>query len=79
MAVTYVKETELAGLAKKCRITAGKTRADAARDMGTKQPSIYHAEESAEKSFTKLRCRMIEEYSKMRVSGPFFRLDAHST
>jgi DNA-binding XRE family transcriptional regulator len=71
----YVAEQELATLAKKYRQEAGKTRAQAARDMGIRQPSIFHAEESPEQSFTKLRCRMIEAYSNSKVSGPFFRID----
>jgi len=69
-----VEEQKLAKLAKKLRIAAGKTRAQAARDMGIRQPSIFHAEESPEQSFTKLRCRMIEAYSDMKVSGPYFRI-----
>jgi hypothetical protein len=75
MKPTYVAETELAAVAKKLRIASGKSRADAARDMGIKQPSIHHAEESPEQSFTKLRCRMIETYSKLTVSGPYFRIE----
>jgi hypothetical protein len=71
----YLEEKELAALAKKLRIAAGKTAAQAARDMGIKQPSIYHAEESPHKSFTKLRRRMIETYSGLRVTGPFFRVE----
>lgn len=70
----YVDEAELAALAKKYRVAAGKNRADAARDMGIKQPAIHYAEENPEKSFTKLRCRMIEAYSGLRVSGPLFRV-----
>lgn len=71
----YVTEAELAALAKQSRIAAGKTRAEAARDMGIKHPSIFHAEESPEQSFTKLRCRMIEAYSDFKVSGPLFKLE----
>jgi hypothetical protein len=69
-----VEEAKLAALAKKLRIAAGKTRAQAARDMGIKQPSIFHAEESPKLPFTKLRRRMIETYSDMKVSGPCFRI-----
>lgn len=71
----YVEAQELVALTKKYRQEAGKTRAQAARDMGIRQPSIFHAEESPEQSFTKLRCRMIEAYSNLKVSGPFFRID----
>jgi DNA-binding XRE family transcriptional regulator len=72
---TYVEEHELAALAKKYRRAAGKTKVEVAREMGIKPPSIYHAEESPEQSFTKLRCRIIESYSNLKVSGPFFRID----
>ena len=68
----YYGPNELAGLAKKYREEKGKRRADAARDMGVKQTSIFHAEESPEKPYTKLRVRMIEEYSPFRVTGPVF-------
>ncbi len=71
----YVEECELAALAKKYREGVGKTRAQAARDMGIRQTSIFHAEESPEQSFTKLRRRMIEAYSNLKVSGPSFRID----
>lgn len=71
-----VKETELAALAKKCRLAAKKTRAEAAREMGIKHPSIFHAEETPSQSLTKLRCRMIEAYSKTKVSGPFFKIES---
>ena len=71
----YVAEHELVALAKKYREAAGKTRAQAARDMGIKQTSIFHAEETPEQSLTKLRRRMIEAYSKTKISGPFFRVD----
>jgi DNA-binding XRE family transcriptional regulator len=70
--VRQVKETELAEIAKRVRQKAGKTRAQAARDMGIRQTSIFHAEESPEKSYTKLRIRMIETYSRVRITGPVF-------
>lgn len=70
----YFTEEELAGLAKQYRTAAKKTRAAAARDMGIKHPSIFHAEESPEQTFVKLRRRMIEAYSPYKVEGPFYRL-----
>jgi DNA-binding XRE family transcriptional regulator len=70
-----VAEAELARLAKKFREAAGKTRAEAARDMGIKHPSIFHAEESPEKGYLKLRIRMIEKYSPFKVIGPVFLLE----
>lgn len=65
-------EQELAALAKKSRQAAGITRAQAARDMGVKQPSIFHAEESPVLPYTKLRRRMIETYSDCEIVGPVF-------
>lgn len=65
-------EQELAALAKKFRLAAGITRAQAARDMGVKQPSIFHAEESPMLPYTKLRRRMIETYSDREIIGPVF-------
>ena len=73
--VEYVAERELAALAKRYRQAAGKTKAEVAREMGIKPPSVHHAEESPGLPYTKLRCRMIEAYSNLKVSGPLFRLD----
>ena len=67
-------ETKLAALAKRCREEAGKTRAQAARDMKVSQTSIFHAEESPDQGLTKLRMRMIETYSTFNVIGPVFFL-----
>ena len=74
-ATEFVQERDLAVLAKKFRLAAGRTRADAARDMGIKHPSIFHAEESPEKPFCKLRKRMIETYSPFKVVGPIYWLE----
>jgi hypothetical protein len=71
----YVKEQELATLAKKYRLAAGKTKVEVAEEMGIKPPSVHHAEESPQLSFTKLRCRMIETYSNLKVTGPLFRIE----
>ncbi len=68
-------EAKLAALAKQFRIAAGKTRAAAARDLGVKSPSIFHAEESPEQSLNKLRRRIIEHYSPYLVNGPGFWLE----
>jgi DNA-binding XRE family transcriptional regulator len=67
-------ETELAAVAKRFRKRAGVTRAQAARDMGVSQTSIFHAEESPEQALLKLRARMIEKYSPFMVIGPVFCL-----
>ena len=67
-------EGHLAAIAKRFREQAGKTRAQAARDMQVSQTSIFNAEESPEQSLLKLRMRLINAYSPYTVSGPFFVL-----
>ena len=67
-----VTEEGMAALAMRFRDQAGKTRAQAARDMGVAQTSIFHAEESPTQSLIKLRIRMIEAYSPYRVVGPVY-------
>ena len=69
-----VAETELAALAKSFREKAGKSKADAARELGVAAPSIFNAEEQPEMSLTKLRIRLIETYSAYTVSEPVFVL-----
>ena len=71
----FLNETELTALAKKFRKEAGIKRAQAARDMGVSQTSIFHAEESPEQGLSKLRVRMIETYSPFKVKGPVFYLE----
>lgn len=43
--------------------------------LGVVRQSIIYAEDRPEKSFTKLRCRMIETYSLSQVKGPVFLLE----
>lgn len=69
-----VQERQLAALARRFREAAGKTRAQAARDMSVSQVSIFNAEESPEQSLAKLRIKMIEAYSPYRVIGPVYVL-----
>jgi hypothetical protein len=71
----FVPERDLAALAKKWRQASGKSKAAAAREMGVKEPAILYAEEHPAKSFTKLRCRMIEAYSRSKISGPFYKFE----
>ena len=71
----FINERDLAALAKKFRVTAGKNRAEAARELGVARPSLIHAEDFPEKSFFKLRCRVIEKYSPYRVKGPLYLLE----
>lgn len=69
-----IQERELIQLATRLRKAAGKTRAQAARDMGVSQTSIFHAEESPKESLARLRVRMIEAYSLYQVEGPVYLL-----
>ena len=69
-----LSESDLAAVAERFRRQAGKTRAQAARDMGVSWPSLFHAEESPEQALTKLRMRMIAAYSPFAVVGPVFYL-----
>ena len=68
-------EGDLAVNAKMFRRRASTTRAQAARDMGVSQTSIFHAEESPDLPLIKLRMRMIEAYSKFKVTGPKYFLE----
>ncbi len=68
-------EKDLAALAKKLRLNAGKSRSEAGRDMGVSHVSIHRAEENLEESLLKLRMRMIEAYSPLKVKGPVFYLE----
>jgi DNA-binding XRE family transcriptional regulator len=70
-----VSEKDLMKLAKRFRKQAGKTRAQAAREMGVSQTSIFQAEEMPEQGLIKLRVRMIEVYSPFNVVGPIFYLE----
>jgi len=70
-----MNEADLAVVAKTFRRQAGKTRAQAARDMEVSQTSIFNAEESPDLPLIKLRCRMIEAYSKFKVTGPKYFLE----
>jgi DNA-binding XRE family transcriptional regulator len=69
---TVLAEAELAALAKRCREAAGRNRAAAARELGVARQAVIYAEDRPEKSFTKLRCRIIEAYSPLKVTGPVF-------
>jgi hypothetical protein len=70
-----LKEKDLARIARRFREQAGKSRAEAAREMKVAQVSIFRAEENPEESLLKLRMRMIEAYSPYRVTGPVFFLE----
>ena len=65
---------ELATLAKKFRIEAGVSKAEAARQLGVTRGTIQQAEEYPNVSLSKLRIRMIEAFSPFAVEGPIFIL-----
>lgn len=67
-------ENELAALAKSLREKSGKKKADVARELKLGKPTIQQAEEYPELSLTKVRKRIIEEYSPYEVVGPVFLL-----
>jgi len=68
-------ERELAALAKNFRVASGRNRAEAARELGVSRPSLIHAEDFPEKTFIKLRIRIIEKYSGYKVVGPAYWLE----
>lgn len=68
-------EKDLAALARRFRKQAGKSRAEAGRDLSVSHVSIHRAEEDPEESLLKLRTRMIEAYSPFKVTGPVFYLE----
>lgn len=70
-----MNENDLSVVARQFRRQAGRTRAQAARDMKVSQTSIFHAEESPELGLVKLRMRMIEAYSPYKVRGPVYLLE----
>ena len=74
-----LREKGLIGLAKKYRTQSGIRRAQAARDMGVSQTTIFNAEESPKQALTKLRMRMIAAYSRWKVVGPVFLLKRQKT
>ena len=69
-----VNEGKLAALAKEFREAAGKTQGEAARELRVSRPAIVQAENEPNKSFVKLRVRIIEKYSPFKVFGPVFYL-----
>jgi DNA-binding XRE family transcriptional regulator len=70
-----VSENDLARLAKRFRKQAGKTRAQAAREMEVSQTSIFQAEEKPAQALLQLRMCMIKAYSPFKVVGPVFHLE----
>ena len=71
---SQVNETDLAALAKRCRVASGRNRAQAARELGVARPTLIQAEDSPAKSLFKLRKRIIEKYSRYKLVGPVYWL-----
>lgn len=67
-----LNEAALAAMAKQCREAAGKTRAQAARELNVSRPAVFHAEEDPSQGMTLLRKRIIETYSAFVVEGPVY-------
>lgn len=70
-----VTEAELATLAKEFRLKSGRTKIEAAAELGVTRPTVQNAEENPDQSLTRVRIRMIETYSPYKVSGPYYRLE----
>ncbi|HVM60179.1 MAG TPA: hypothetical protein VMV72_04865 [Verrucomicrobiae bacterium] len=73
--IVHVTAKQLCVLAKRYRIAAGKSRAQAARELHVARPAIVYAEEDPKQSLFKLRKRIIEKYSPHKVVGPAFWLE----
>jgi len=70
----FVKEADLAKLAKAARKRERLSKAEVARQLGVTRGTIHQAEEYADMSLTKLRIRMIEKYTPDRISGPLYQI-----
>jgi DNA-binding XRE family transcriptional regulator len=73
--IKFVQEAELAKLAQQYRIASGRNRAEAARELKVARQAVIYAEDQPKKSFTKLRCRMIEFYSPFKIAGPVYLVE----
>jgi DNA-binding XRE family transcriptional regulator len=67
-------ESELGELAKLFRSKSGKTKEEAAHELGVARSSLQLAEGTPGESLTKLRIRIIEKYSSFKVVGPVYLL-----
>lgn len=78
MPQSFVTESELMALARKCRQDSGKTRAQVARELKVAAPTMFQAEEQPAQSLHKLRARIIEACSEYEVIGPVYLLKKKS-
>lgn len=74
MSDRIIEESDLVSLAKDARSKTGKTRAQAARELGVARPTVVQAEEEPERGLHKLRIQIIERYSEYEVIGPVYLL-----
>jgi len=71
----FVKESELAALAKTARLKLKLSKAELGRQLGVTRGAIHQAEEFPDMSLTKVRISMIEKCSSAKVSGPFYQIE----
>jgi DNA-binding XRE family transcriptional regulator len=71
----FVKEAELAALAKAARVKSQLSKAELGRRLGVTRGAIHQAEEHAETSLTKVRVKMIEKCTSAKISGPFYQIE----
>jgi DNA-binding XRE family transcriptional regulator len=71
----FVKEDELAKLAKAARKQVQLSKAEVGRQLGVTRGSIHQAEEYADTSLTKIRIKIIEKCSSAKISGPFYQIE----
>ena len=70
-----VHPQELGALAKRYRLLSGKTKIEAAAELGVNRTSIQLAEENPEQRLPGLRIRMIERFSRYRMVGPVYVME----
>lgn len=74
----FVKEAELAALAKAARLKSRLSKAELGRLLGVSRGAIHQAEEFTEASLTRVRIKMIEKCTTAKVSGPYYQIDLRS-
>ena len=74
----FIEEAALAAIAKQYREAAGKSRAEAARELGISRPTVFQAEQDPKASLFKVRKRIIERYSTHILHGPVYWLEPKS-
>lgn len=70
----FISEEELLKLAKKVREDKGLTQVQVGKQLGVAQATIAQAENDPTRSLSKLRLKIITEFSELRVEGPFYKI-----